>query len=132
MELCALPTRKLLPLINQLASRLNKGAAADRFQHGLRHILRYAGAAHVHTVLPHLLALANGDRFALHEARVGLGAEKILGARELLATLSSGDSKAARVRQQASSSTSICKSHGCPPEVLQAGGGTCEGQAERD
>ena len=97
VELCALPTRKLLPLINQLASRLNKGAAADRFQHGLRHILRYAGAAHVHTVLPHLLALANGDRFALHEARVGLGAEKILGARELLATLSSDDSKAARV-----------------------------------
>ena len=90
-ELPSLPTHKLLPLIHQLACQLGPtspppaaaaadsaaaadGAAAEAeaegrraFQTALRELLLRVAKAHLHVVLPHLLALAHADRFAQSE-----------------------------------------------------------------
>ena len=69
-ELLSIPTYKLLPLISQLACRLGplpaKAEDEDEhtFQTALRQVLLRVARAHIHVVLPHLIALANGDRFA--------------------------------------------------------------------
>ena len=67
-ELCSLPSHKLLPLIWQLACRLGAGSGPDAaFQASLRKVLVRVAKAHLHTVLPHVLALSYGDRFATNE-----------------------------------------------------------------
>ena len=67
-ELCSLPTHKLLPLISQLSCRLGACVGeAHAFQTALRAVLLHVARAHLHVVLPHLLALSYGDRYALGE-----------------------------------------------------------------
>ena len=67
-ELCSLPTHKLLPLTQQMACRLGAPkSGADDFQPALRKVLLRAGKAHIHAVLPPLLALAYGDRYSVEE-----------------------------------------------------------------
>ena len=67
-ELCSLPTHKLLPLTQQMACRLGAPkSGADDFQPALRKVLLRVGKAHIHAVLPPLLALAYGDRYSVEE-----------------------------------------------------------------
>ncbi len=111
----AAPSRKLLPLVHQVASRLSApprgGVAAESgFQAGLRGLLERAARDHPFHVLPVLVALANGDRGAdgrpaaaaapdaagggmAHVADAG----KVAAARAVLAAVAAGGGRGAEV-----------------------------------
>jgi len=86
-ELTSLPTHKLLPLITQLACRLGPLSSGDGFQPALRQVLKRVARAHLHVVLPHILALAHGDRFAPGEGIPIIDHGQLEAAKELLKEL---------------------------------------------
>ena len=99
-RLCALPTRKLLSLVPQLACRLGRQAAAGgsadgddsarQLQKGLRRVLLHVGAAHIRAVLPHILALALGDHYAPGERAVVADQSQLKASREVVQELRQG------------------------------------------
>ena len=87
-ELSSIPTRKLLPLISQLACRLGPtGGEGHAFQTALRHVLLRVAKAHLHVVLPHLISLAYGDRYAPEEETPAMDRGQLEAAKELISQL---------------------------------------------
>ena len=75
----------MLPLISQLACRLGFNAADGKgFQLALRSLLLRVARAHLHMVLPLLLALSYGNRFAAPEASVPANHLQMKAAQELI------------------------------------------------
>ena len=96
-QLASLPTHKLLPLIHQLTCRLGALRASDHdFQTALRQVLMRVARGHLHTVLPHLLALSYGERFAPGEETPStIDRGQLEAAKELVKELRLGEPKAA-------------------------------------
>ena len=100
-ELCSLPTHKLLPLIWQLACRLGASNGPDAaFQASLRTVVTKVAKAHLHTVLPHLLALSYGDRFATNEEMPPIDKGQLKAAKEVVRELREAEAAERQRRQQ--------------------------------
>ncbi|KAL1503192.1 hypothetical protein AB1Y20_011250 [Prymnesium parvum] len=87
-ELDLVPSYKFLPLISQLTCYLGSQSSTDQcFQQALYKLLLRVARSHLHVVLPHLLALAHGNRFSPSEQKVRSNEEQLTMARKLLVQL---------------------------------------------